>query len=485
MKKIMNIKTLEKQIKLCLENLTRHYNNIDKLPIQPDVKPGFLYSKLSSEIPNSPTEFEKVLSEIETHVFPNLVQWHHPKFFGYFPSTISHTSISAEMLSHAIGTPNFNWNVSPASHEIEWIVADWMVKLLGLPEKFLLEREGAGGVANTMTEASFLSVNLAKYKKIKELNLEPTDPKRLKLTAYYPETNKNWAQKVLQLKDIHFQRVLKVAYDEKSKTYKINPLDLIEHIKNDINSGLIPFWYGSQLGSTDCAVFDDLEVIGPILQNNNIYLNVDAAYSGLFWFLPQYRVKGLEYANNISVNMAKVGLSGIIGAMMFNDDKENLIRSSGNIDGIIYRGSDLGSKIDYKDFTVGFGRKMSSLKIYMLLKVMGLSGYQEYLNEIISRANLFTDLIASNPRFEFFCKPTYGLVCFRNKPSNNSADLESYNEANLKLYVALKEKSEDGFISSSIINNIRFLRFVSGNPLTEEHHIKSFWEKIISTIEKI
>jgi len=56
------------------------------------------------------------------------------------------------------------------------------------------------------------------------LNLEPTDPKRLKLVAYYPEKNKNLAQKVLQMKDIYFQRVLKVFYDEKSNVYKNKPI---------------------------------------------------------------------------------------------------------------------------------------------------------------------------------------------------------------------------------------------------------------------
>ncbi len=80
MKKLLSTNVLEKQIKLCLESLTRHYNQIEKLPIQPDVKPGFLYSKFSNDLPTKPTDFEKVLSEIETHVFPNLVQWHHPKF---------------------------------------------------------------------------------------------------------------------------------------------------------------------------------------------------------------------------------------------------------------------------------------------------------------------------------------------------------------------------------------------------------------------
>jgi len=197
---------------------------------------------------------------------------------------------------------------------------------------------------------------------------------------------------------------------------KINPSELLDKIKEDIGLGLIPFWYGSQLGSTDCGVFDDLELIGPILKDHGIYLNVDAAFTGVFWFLPEFRVKGLEYANNISINMAKVGLTGIIGAMMLNDDKENLIKSSGNIDGIIYRGSHQISKIDYKDFTVRFGRRMSAMKIYMLLKTLGIAGYQEYLKEIIARGKLFESLIASNSRFEFFCKPVYGLVCFRLKP---------------------------------------------------------------------
>jgi aromatic-L-amino-acid/L-tryptophan decarboxylase len=485
MKKLLNMNELQKQIKKSLESISRHYNKIDKLPIQPNVKPGFLYSKLSSELPENPSDFEEILKTIETDIFPNLVQWHHPKFFGYFPSTVSHTAITAEMLSSAVGTPNFNWNVSPASHELEWVVSDWMVKILGLPEKFLLDNEGAGGIVNSITEGSFLSVNIAKFKKIKELNLEPTDVRRLKFVAYYPETNKSWAQKVLQMKDIHFQRVLKVSYDENLQIYKTDPKELLDKIKEDIEAGLIPFWYGAQLGSTDCGVFDDLEIIGPIMKEYGIYLNVDAAYTGVFWFLPESRVKGLEYANNICLNMAKVGLAGVIGAMMFNDDKENLIRSSGNIDGIIYRGNHDTSKFDYKDFTVGFGRKISSLKIFMLLKSLGISGYQDYLRTIISRGKLFEDLIASHPRFELFCRPVYGLVCFRVKPSDDSFDLEVYNTINLKLYEKLKENSEDGFVSSSVINNIRFLRFVSGNPLTENDDIKSFFYKLLDVSNNI
>jgi glutamate/tyrosine decarboxylase-like PLP-dependent enzyme len=143
--------------------------------------------------------------------------------------------------------------------------------MLALDDKFDFKNGGVGAITNSVTESGFMSLNLAKYMKVKELNLDPFDCRRLKFVAYYPETNSSWAKKMLILKDINIHRALTVYMDEETKQYKIDNNELVQIIKEDVENGLIPLWYGSNFGSTDCCVIDEYEVVGPILKEHNIF----------------------------------------------------------------------------------------------------------------------------------------------------------------------------------------------------------------------
>jgi len=462
---------------MSFQSINKFYNKIDEIPIRPNVKPGFIYEKYIDDFPENPVEFKHVLKDFENDVFPNLCLWQHPSFFAYYQAPTSHHAITLEMIGTAMHTPNFNWNVSPAAHELEWVVMEWIVKMLGIGKKFSFENGGCGGCVTSTTEGIFLSVNQAKFKKIRELQLDPMDPRRLKFAAYYPFTNKDWAEKALEIKDIHFKRCLNVYRNEETGNFNIDPNELREKIKADIEEGLIPFWYGAQIGSTACGASDQLEIIGPILKEYDIYLNVDGAHAGFFSILPEYRIKGIEFVNNICINMVKSGMAVNQACLMFNDDKNTLVLSTGAIDGEIYKTNEEGIKINYKDFSIGFGRRMAGIKLYGMLKTIGKTGYQKYLRTIIERGNYFLNKIKTNPRFELFVKPSFGLICFRIKPLNGDS-LEEYNEENIQFQEKMNTKTEDGFISSSSVNGIKFIRFVSANVNTEEKHIDKLIEKI-------
>ena len=62
---------------------------------------------------------------------------------------------------------------------------DWTVKGLGLPEKFLLKNQGGASIMNSVTESIFNTVHAAKKRKMAELGMTNTDPRVLKLVAYY------------------------------------------------------------------------------------------------------------------------------------------------------------------------------------------------------------------------------------------------------------------------------------------------------------
>jgi glutamate/tyrosine decarboxylase-like PLP-dependent enzyme len=73
---------------------------------------------------------------------------------------------------------------------------------------------------------------------------------------------------------------------------------------------LIPFWYGCSWGTTATCSYDPIEKLGILCKKYNVWFNVDAAYAGVSWVIPEYRakVKGLELADSLQVNFAKLML---------------------------------------------------------------------------------------------------------------------------------------------------------------------------------
>lgn len=53
-------------------------------------------------------------------------------------------------------------------------------------------------------------------------------------------------------------------------------------IQEDLEKGLIPCYVVATLGTTSTCAFDNLDEIGPICKEHNIWLHVDAAYAGKY-----------------------------------------------------------------------------------------------------------------------------------------------------------------------------------------------------------
>lgn len=55
---------------------------------------------------------------------------------------------------------------------------------------------------------------------------------------------------------------------------------LLKAVKEDLEKGLIPCCVISTLGTTGTCAFDKLDELGPICNEYNMWLHVDAAYAG-------------------------------------------------------------------------------------------------------------------------------------------------------------------------------------------------------------
>ncbi len=104
-------------------------------------------------------QFCRTLTKV---ILPGVTHWQSPNFFAYFPANASGPAILGDLLSSALGVQGMLWATSPACTELETHVLDWLVPMLGLPDKFLSSSQGGGVIQDTASSASLCAMLAAR-----------------------------------------------------------------------------------------------------------------------------------------------------------------------------------------------------------------------------------------------------------------------------------------------------------------------------------
>lgn len=192
--------------------------------------------------------------------------------------------------------------------ELELIMLDWFGKMIGLPAEFLpLTENGKGGgvIQSSASECNFVTLLAARFEVMKELRQRfPFVEEGLllsKLIAYCSKEAHSSVEKACMI------GMVKLRILETDSKFRLRGDTLRNAIQEDRNLGLIPFFVSTTLGTTSCCSFDVLSEIGPICKENELWLHVDAAYSGSAFICPEFRplMNGIEYAMSFNTNPNK------------------------------------------------------------------------------------------------------------------------------------------------------------------------------------
>ena len=85
------------------------------------------------------------------------------------------------------------------------------------------------------------------------------------------------------LKDIPHGRAVPCYFDDTVGNYIVDLKRFREFVEADVKKGLIPFFYGTSIGTTFSGAVDQIDEIGKICSEFGIWLSVDAAYLGSVW----------------------------------------------------------------------------------------------------------------------------------------------------------------------------------------------------------
>ncbi|XP_076277814.1 aromatic-L-amino-acid decarboxylase isoform X1 [Lasioglossum baleicum] len=423
--------------KAAIEFVANYNETIRDRNVLPDVEPGYLSELLPEEAPQKAESWQQVLEDVEKYIMPGVTHWNSPNFHAFYPTGNSYPSIVGEIVSAGISCIGFSWLASPACTELEVITLNWLGKLIGLPKEFLTSDEGHGGgvIQGSASEVTFLCLLAAKEETIRRTKqLHPEWDENFitsKLISYTSDQSNSSVEKAGLLAMVTMRLL---PTDEKCS---FRGETLSKAIKEDLEKGLIPFYVVTTLGTTGTCAFDNLDELGPICNEHNIWLHVDAAYAGAAFVCPEYRhlMSGVQYVDSFNMNPHKWLLVNFDCSTLWVKDSRRLIEAF-SVDRIYLEHDKQGLAPDYRNWQVPLGRRFRALKLWFVLRLYGVEGLQKHIRHAIKLAQVFEQYVKSDDRFEIVVERSLGLICFRLKGDDKlTKDLLSRLTAEKKIYV--------------------------------------------------
>ncbi|EFO20782.2 TDC-1 protein [Loa loa] len=398
-----------------VDYIADYIENIQKRRVVPAIEPGYLRNLLPDMAPQNAEAFEDVINDFDKYIMPGITHWQHPRFHAYFPAGNAFPNLLADMISDAIGAVGFSWAACPAMTELEIIMLEWLGRMIGLPDAFLPFTEngkGGGVIQGSASECNFVSLLAARFEVLKELRQRfPFVEEGLllsRLVAYCSKEAHSSVEKACMI------GMVKLKILETDTKFRLRGQTLRLAIEEDRNLGLIPFFVSTTLGTTSCCSFDVLSEIGPVCQENDLWLHVDGAYGGSAMICPEFRplMEGIEYAMSFNTNPNKFMLINFDCSTMWVKDRYKLTQAL-VVDPLYLQHSWTDKAIDYRHWSIPLSRRFRSLKLWFVIRVYGVNGLQNYIRRHCRLAKLFEQLIRADNIFEIVGDVILGLVCFR------------------------------------------------------------------------
>ncbi|VDK58384.1 unnamed protein product [Anisakis simplex] len=234
-------------------------------------------------------------------------------------------------------------------------------------------------------------------------------------------------------------------------------------IQEDKRNGLIPFILIATVGTTSTCGVDPVDELAGICNEENMWIHVDSAYAGSFLLCPEYRylVKRLDLVDSFNTNVHKALQINFDCSPMWFKNAQQAVKYF-DVEPLYLKHEHQSRSVDYRHLQIALGRRFRSLKIWFVLRNIGIGRLQQQLRKMNELAEYFAELVTKDELLELFVPQHLGLVCFRIKKSTN--------EMNERLNEMLNEDRRVHVVPSSV-DNTYFLRVAICSQLTTRQHV--------------
>ena len=440
-----------------VEWVANYMETVSERPVVSTVEPGSIRMKLPAAAPEHPEPFEEILRDLDDIVMPGITHWQSPGWFGYFPANTSPPSILGELVSAGLGVQGMLWATSPAATEVEEVVADWLVDLLGLPEGWKTTGPGGGVIQMSASDSTHTALVVARERAGVDIG---------RMVAYASEQAHSSIEKGARVAGFGHTRFIPV--DEE---FAMRPDALEAAIEADVTDGLIPVVVVSAVGTTGTTAVDPVRAVGEIARLHGLWHHVDAAYAGTAMICPEFRhhQNGLEFVDSYTFNPHKWMFTNFDCSLFYVADRAPLLEALSILPPyLLNKATESGQVIDYRDWHVPLGRRFRALKLWFVLRSYGVAGLRHHVREHVALAAGLAEQIEQHPQLELVAPTPFGLVSFRHIDGDIATDALAMEINN----------SGWAYVTPSKLDGRSFIRVSIGQTNTTAEHVHRLWKLI-------
>jgi aromatic-L-amino-acid decarboxylase len=450
-----------------------YHSRIESFPVLSQAKPGEIRASLPAKPPAQGEPFEALLKDVETLILPGVTHWQSPNFFAYFPCNASGPGILGDLLSSGLGVQGMLWSTSPACTELETHMLDWLVPMLGLPEKFLSSNIGGGVIQDTASSAALCALLAARERATNYTSNQKGCDGRI--VAYASSQTHSSLEKAAMIAGIGVSNLRLIEVDE---NFAMRPDALARQIEADRRAGLVPCFVCATVGTTSSNAMDPIPAISQVCRQHNLWLHVDAAMSGTAALCPEFRhlQSGVELADSYNFNPHKWMFTNFDCNCFWVADRKALIQTLSILPEYLRnQATESGAVIDYRDWHIQLGRRFRSLKLWFVIRHYGVEGLQHHIRRHVQLAQQFAEWVRNDGRFELAAPAPLNLVCFRHKggDATNQTIMDRLN------------RSGNLFLTHTKLSGKFTLRLCVGQTNTQARHVERAWTRICGEAERL
>jgi aromatic-L-amino-acid decarboxylase len=397
--------------------------------------------RLDSTLPTHGTDFDGLLKVFRETIVPFSRQNAHPRTFGYVQSPGTALAAFADLLASTLNANLTVWRSAPAPVELERLTIDWVRQILGF------NAEAGGLFVSGGSMANLAAIATARQ-------AENRSSARLRMYAS-SETHFSIAKAAALL---GIGNVRHVAVD---KHFKIRTDDLVAKINADVEAGYVPFCVVANAGTVNTGAVDPLAEIREVANRFQLWMHVDGSYGAFAVLAKSARglFAGLEQADSIALDPHKwLYLPVDVGCVIYRAPETAQATFAHDAEYTRIIGEEADEAFAFWDYGPELSRRFRALKVWMLLKGVGLRSLGEAIESNLACARYLESLVRAGNDFEMVAPVELSIFCFRHVPSHlRSESPQTIDEFNERLLIAL-QRDGSSYLSNTTLGGRFALR---------------------------
>lgn len=458
-----------KQAHALVDWMADYFEQVEDYPVLPQVKPGDILKQLPTQAPEKGESFDAIFKDFKSIIMPGMTHWESPNFMAYFPANKSKASVLAEMLMSTLGAQCMSWLTSPAATELEEQMMVWLRDILGLPKHFT-------GVIQDTASTSTLAALLTAREQATYFGINQRGFQQEKFTIYTSEEIHSSIDKAVKIAGFGLDQLRKIEVDE---AFAMLPDAFEAQVQKDIAAGFQPLCLISAIGTTSTTAIDPIADLQIICERYGLWHHVDAAYAGTALMLPEMRwmAEGLEGVDSFVFNPHKWMFTNFDCTAYFVKDPKLLVNTFAMTPHYLKTSVDEEVK-NYRDWGIPLGRRFRALKLWFVIREMGVEGMQAKIRKHIALGKWLAQTIEAHPDFELLAPVPLNTVCFRYTRGKADA-LDAINKQIMDKVNATGKL----FFTQTQVKDRFALRLSFGNTNLEAYHVENAWQLIVKIAE--